>query len=114
MCHLGWTDVLRGEGARVCEWPLGRHARDPIAARLGAAACAADAAIGRCHNLRGYIQATRPSLSHSFTPPPQATKTRRAVMDAERRKLKNRIAHSKPGSVVVKPARRRKIVEELE
>ncbi|RMZ57190.1 hypothetical protein APUTEX25_004024 [Auxenochlorella protothecoides] len=44
----------------------------------------------------------------------KATKTRRAVMDAERRKLKNRIAHSKPGSVVVKPARRRKIVEELE
>lgn len=36
------------------------------------------------------------------------------MTDAEDRKQKRRIAHSKPGSVVVKPARRKKIVAELE
>ena len=49
-----------------------------------------------------------------FALPDQAAKLRREMTDAEDRKEKRRIAHSKPGSVVVKPARRKKIVAELE
>ena len=44
----------------------------------------------------------------------QAAKLRRTMTEAEDRKQKNRIAHSKPGSVIVKPARKKKIVAELE
>lgn len=36
------------------------------------------------------------------------------MTEAEDRKQKNRIAHSKPGSVITKPARKKKIVAELE
>ena len=44
----------------------------------------------------------------------KATKLRKTMEDSQRRKLKNRIAHSAPGSVKVKPARQKKIVAELE
>ncbi len=44
----------------------------------------------------------------------QASKLRRDMTDAERRKTQNRIAHSTPGTVKVKPARKKKIVAELE
>ena len=44
----------------------------------------------------------------------QAAKLRRTMTEAEDRKQKRRIAHSKPGSIVVKPARKKKIVAELE
>lgn len=36
------------------------------------------------------------------------------MADSERRKTQNRIAHSAPGSVKVKPARQKRIVSELE
>jgi len=44
----------------------------------------------------------------------KAKKLRRTQIDSERRKTANRIKHSAPGSVVVKPARKRKIVAEQE
>lgn len=44
----------------------------------------------------------------------QATKVRRAAMDADARKLKRRKAHSAPGSVEDKPERQKRIVAELE
>lgn len=48
------------------------------------------------------------------TPLYKATKLRKTMEDAERRRLKNKIAHSAPGRVKVKPARKKKIVAELE
>ena len=44
----------------------------------------------------------------------QAGKVRREQKNAEKRKEKNRITHSKPGSVIVKPARKQKLLAELE
>jgi len=44
----------------------------------------------------------------------QATKARRAAVDADSRKLKRRKANSAPGSVVDKPERKKRIVAELE
>ena len=44
----------------------------------------------------------------------QAGKLRRTMIDADTRKQKRRIAHSAPGSVTVKPARKKKIVGEQE
>jgi WD repeat and SOF domain-containing protein 1 len=46
--------------------------------------------------------------------PVQASKLRRTVQDAERRKQQRRIQHSAPGAVKVKPERKKKIVAELE
>mmetsp|Transcript_37850 Transcript_37850/g.84390 ORF Transcript_37850/g.84390 Transcript_37850/m.84390 type:complete len:450 (-) Transcript_37850:359-1708(-) len=44
----------------------------------------------------------------------KAGKLRRTVMDADKRKLERRVAHSRPGSVAVKPDRKKKIVAEVE
>jgi hypothetical protein len=44
----------------------------------------------------------------------QAGKTRRVQINAEKRKEKNRITHSAPGTVKVKAARKKKIVAEVE
>jgi DDB1- and CUL4-associated factor 13 len=44
----------------------------------------------------------------------QAAQTRRIQKDSEKRKERNRVAHSAPGSIKVKPARRKKVVAELE
>lgn len=44
----------------------------------------------------------------------KATKLKRTMEGAERRRLQNRIAHSAPGSVQLKPARQKKIVAEVE
>ncbi|KAG2484960.1 hypothetical protein HYH03_016258 [Edaphochlamys debaryana] len=44
----------------------------------------------------------------------KAAKTRRAVTDSDKRKLQRRIEHSAPGSIVVKPDRKRKIVAQVE
>lgn len=44
----------------------------------------------------------------------KAGKTRRHVQDADKRKLERRIAHSKPGSITVKPDRKKKIIAEVE
>lgn len=44
----------------------------------------------------------------------KATKLRRNMEESERKKLKNRIAHSAPGAVQVKAARKKKIVAERE
>ncbi|KAI8464516.1 MAG: WD40-repeat-containing domain protein [Monoraphidium minutum] len=44
----------------------------------------------------------------------KATKTRRAVQDSDKRKLSNRIKHSAPGAVAVKPERKKKIIAEVE
>lgn len=53
-------------------------------------------------------------VRHRHLPAPiyKAAKLRRSMVDSERRKTANRIAHSAPGSVKVKPARKKKIVEE--
>lgn len=44
----------------------------------------------------------------------KAKKLRRTMEDAESKRLKNKIAHSAPGSIEVKPARKKKIMKELE
>ena len=44
----------------------------------------------------------------------QASKLRRTIIDADARKLKRKIAHSAPGSVTVKPARKKKTIAEVE
>jgi WD repeat and SOF domain-containing protein 1 len=46
--------------------------------------------------------------------PAQASKMRRIVQDSDKRKLQRRIQHSAPGSINVKPERKKKIVAELE
>ena len=51
---------------------------------------------------------------HLPAPIYKAAKLRRVQQDSERRKTQHRIAHSAPGSVKVKPARRKKVVAELE
>jgi WD repeat and SOF domain-containing protein 1 len=51
---------------------------------------------------------------HLPAPIYKAARSRRVQTDSEQKKLKNRIKHSKPGSVVVKPARKKKIIAELE
>jgi hypothetical protein len=51
------------------------------------------------------------------SPPPraaQAGKLRRTIIDNDKRKLERRIAHSAPGSIKVKPERKKKIVTEME
>lgn len=45
---------------------------------------------------------------------PQATKVRREQKNAEKKKEKNRIIHSKPGTVKIKAARKKKLIAELE
>ena len=44
----------------------------------------------------------------------QAQKIRRAVTEADKRKLSNRIKHSAPGSIKVKPERKKKIIAQME
>lgn len=44
----------------------------------------------------------------------KAGKLRRTMGESERRRTQNRVAHSAPGAVKVKPARRKKIVAEVE
>lgn len=44
----------------------------------------------------------------------KATKLRRTMMDAERRRTLNLMAHSRRGAVKIQPARKRKILEEQE
>lgn len=44
----------------------------------------------------------------------QAGKVRRIQKNAEKKKERNRIAHSAPGSVKVKAARKKKVVAEVE
>lgn len=44
----------------------------------------------------------------------KAGRLRRTMEEAERRRQQNRVAHSAPGAVKIKPARRKKIVAELE
>jgi WD repeat and SOF domain-containing protein 1 len=53
---------------------------------------------------------------HRQLPKPlhKATKLRKTMEDSERRKLRNKVAHSAPGSVDIKPIRKKKIVAELE
>jgi hypothetical protein len=46
--------------------------------------------------------------------PPQAAKLRRTIIDNDKRKLDRRIAHSAPGSIKIKPERKKKIITELE
>ena len=53
---------------------------------------------------------------HRRLPPAiaKAAKARRVQIDSEARKNRSRVRHSAPGTVVVKPERRRKIVAEVE
>ena len=44
----------------------------------------------------------------------KTAKARRVVQDADKRKLSRRVAHSAPGSVPLKPERKKKIVGEVE
>ena len=61
-----------------------------------------------------YIHAPSPVSLTGLGTVVQAARLRRTMTEAEDRKQKNRIAHSKPGSVIIKPARKKKIVAELE
>lgn len=45
---------------------------------------------------------------------PTVSQLNRVVEDAERKRLKNRVAHSAPGSVVIKPQRKKRIVGQVE
>lgn len=51
---------------------------------------------------------------HLPTPIYKAAKLRRTMTEADNKKQHNRIAHSAPGSVKVKSARKKKVVAELE
>ena len=55
-------------------------------------------------------------VRHRNLPAPiyKAAKQRRVIVDADRRKLQRRMAHSKPGSIKVKPERKKKILAEVE
>ena len=44
----------------------------------------------------------------------QMAKGRRIIKNADKRKEKNRITHSAPGSIKVKPARKKHVVAQLE
>jgi hypothetical protein len=44
----------------------------------------------------------------------QAAKTRRTIQESDKRKLENRIKHSKPGSIKVPAERKKKIINQLE
>jgi WD repeat and SOF domain-containing protein 1 len=99
---------------------------------LGLGACGLAVGRHRCQGsgLRGLFADLQARLAQPATlgpkasaqtdphaPPPktrQAAKMRRAVQDADKRKLNNRIKHSAPGSVTVKPERKKKIVAEVE
>jgi len=70
------------------------------------------ALVGRYRHMDEVKRITR----HRHLPKPiyKAAKARRIVVDADKRKLSRRVAHSKPGSVEVKPERKKKIIAELE
>ncbi len=55
-------------------------------------------------------------VRHRHLPAPiyKAAKLRRVQQDSERRKTAHRIAHSAPGAVKLKPARKKKVVAEVE
>lgn len=55
-------------------------------------------------------------VRHRHLPAPiyKAANTRRTVQEAETRKLKRRVEHSAPGTITVKPDRKKKIVAEME
>ena len=55
-------------------------------------------------------------VRHRHLPAPiyKAAKLRRTQQDSERRKTQHRVAHSGPGAVKLKPARKKKVVAELE
>lgn len=50
----------------------------------------------------------------SFVVRTQAAKLRRTMTEAGNKKQSNRIAHSAPGSVKIKSARKKKVVAEME
>ena len=58
----------------------------------------------------GRVERSRPVP----TPIKRAAALRRAQTDAEARKTRRRVAHSAPGSVEVKPERRKKVLREEE
>lgn len=55
-------------------------------------------------------------LRHRHLPAPiyKATKLRRTIINNDKRKLERRMAHSAPGSIKVKPERKKKILAEME
>ena len=55
-------------------------------------------------------------VRHRHLPAPiyKAAKLRRVRQDSERRKTQHRVAHSAPGAVQLKPARKKKVVAEVE
>ena len=62
--------------------------------------------------IQTYVPALLPiGLHHAVL---QAEKLRRTIIDADARRLKRKIAHSAPGSVEVKPVRKKKIIVEQE
>ncbi|EIE25085.1 WD40 repeat-like protein [Coccomyxa subellipsoidea C-169] len=71
-----------------------------------------DALVQRYQHMPEIRRITR----HRHLPVPlyKAAKLRRTMTEAEDKKQKRRVAHSKPGSVIVKPARKKRIVAELE
>jgi hypothetical protein len=103
LCCLFWCSIVLRVRPGVPS-PQGARGGGPAGWRAGWVA-----GEGPCPALRCAAWLSPPRRS-----PPQAGKVRRTMIDSERRKTQNRIAHSAPGSVKVKPERKRKIVEELE
>lgn len=64
----------------------------------------------------GHMQEIKRIVRHRHLPKSiyKTGQLRREATDSERRKDKNRIKHSAPGSVIVKPARKKKIVTRLD
>jgi hypothetical protein len=67
---------------------------------------------------RRVLRAARPSGAPNASALPdveclcflQAARTRRNIIESDNKKLQRRIEHSKPGSIVVKPDRKKKII----
>jgi hypothetical protein len=60
--------------------------------------------------LAAFAARDESSLQCCLCRPHQAAKTRRTIIDADAKKERRRIQHSAPGSRVVKPARKKKVV----
>ena len=102
---------------------IARHRHVPAAIYKVRAAQSFDASLDRVHGMRckqrgahsdGHAQAPLTQAAHGAIVASQATKLRRQITDADANKERRRIAHSRPGTRTVKPARKRKILAELE
>jgi hypothetical protein len=111
---LGWAGgVQRVAAAQPALRPCCSWRQEPDLARAGAAA-PAPAASSDPSRRSALTAAPPPPPPPRLPPSAQAAKLRRTIIDNDKRKLDRRIAHSAPGSIKVKPERKKKIVTEME